>query len=862
MRRVLYLSGLYLATLGQTNGQFYAPATEYHDPVQRVFVVEVARVLAWQENQAGANWREVSWKVENDTNQTRWQLTWHSMNNSTTRTASVRYGADSLRQGPGFYRDTFRQVAAKRLPGASAILTEASAQQAFWEGATDAKPSREGSLARAFEVQNELANHPGTVARLAGLLSHAALPGVVGRLTIDSVLSARAAAWLVTTEQNCQKEMDAAWVPILFAAGREASARSLRAKLNGGDAPASQKAIELWQLWLQNPPSRDIYLKATESPHWGLVMPMLAYDTLVSGNGKLLAEMIQPLAGSQQQLGEFHNFGPLFALRTGVGGGHIMNGAWPVYQRRAWLEVLRNMPAAANDLTAHKQEAESAIKGNPRREAREASLTGFTLVVPLLRMGHSNGVGPLLPVAVATVRDVLNYGWESAGQQMGSRYRFVNRNWGIPEQAKPIMQTVTSEVEGLIPFFMNQEQAKTLNYMDSLLRLQLVDGFYDLVGWNPTPFTKETKQPEAAALLHRRSWLRPRDFEWQARNLWDANLLPKLMDSVKALQDEGGPMAAAEMLQYFTSIDVEHRTNFSNIEATMVTLSEKLPQPTSLYISAQYQTRFAKQEPVAMAKDMEKLYWQNPDGGFEDNVFNSYLYAGAYASARRFYRQSRANSLNPVAISHGRGRAAFVMGYVFDDPELRRMAMEDSSSGSSSDMLMHIWDAAIRDNTDDLQEHTQELVDRYETSSGANTRGKRLMKFLALLPALKDPKHPSRREALSYFGKEAQWIVLRWIWIEKFKIPSNDAITFLGGRENDPLRRALICYLEGNLSGVQEALKEYGWGTRHPVDTLFLAHYLAHKLAKEPEKPDQDLRPTNAKTTRDLLAAKLKLEGN
>lgn len=860
MRRVLLL-GVYVASLVSIYGQFYAPETDYHDPVQRVFAVEAARVLAWQENQLGAGWAEVKWKLESATNETRWDLTWHSTNNATTRTASVRYPASSLKEGAGFYRDIFRQVAVKRASAAS-TLTEASALQAFWEGANEAKPSREGSLTRAFELQNELTNTPAGAARLAGLLAHAALPAVAGRLTIDGVLSARAAAWLLVAEQNCQKEMNAAWAPILLVAGREAAARSLRAKLTGDEAAGKQGALELWQLWLRNPPSREIYLKAAESPHWGVMMPMLAYDTLVSASGKLLAEMIEPLAGSQKQLGEFHNFAPLFALRTGVGGGHIMDGSWPVYQRRAWLELVGGMPAAANDLTAHKSAAESALKANPRRDEKDPSLRAFALTVPLLRMGHTNGIGPLLPVAVATVRDVLNYGWESAGQQMGSRYRFVNRSWGIPEQAKPIMQTVTGEVEGLIPFFMNQEQAKTFNYMDSLLRLQLVDGFYDLVGWNPTPFTKKAKQPEAAELLHRRCWLRPRDFEWQVRNLWDAGLLPKLMDSTMALRDEGGPMAAAEMLQYFTSINLEYRTNFSNLEPLMVQLAERLPQPSRLYISAMWQTKFANKESVPVAQELERLYWQNPDGGFEDNVFNSYIHAGAFASARRFYGQSRSNILSPVAVSHGRGRTAFVMGCIFDDPELRRMAMEDSSSGSSSDMIMHIWDAAIRDDLDDLQENTQELIDRYETSSGPNSRGKRLMKFLALFPALKDPKHPSRREALTYFGKENQWIVLRWIWIEKFKLPPNDAITFLGGRENDAMRRVLVCYLEGNLSGAQEALKEYKRATDRAMDGFFLAHYVTHKLAKEPEKPDQDLQPVDASTTRDLLAAKLKLNVN
>ena len=44
--------------------QVYAPATEYHDPVQRVFVVEAARVVAWwNERGRATNLTEVAYDV-------------------------------------------------------------------------------------------------------------------------------------------------------------------------------------------------------------------------------------------------------------------------------------------------------------------------------------------------------------------------------------------------------------------------------------------------------------------------------------------------------------------------------------------------------------------------------------------------------------------------------------------------------------------------------------------------------------------------------------------------------------------------------------------------------------------------------
>ena len=46
---------VWFSLVARLAAQWYAPATEYHDPVQRVFPVELARVLAARENAAGAN---------------------------------------------------------------------------------------------------------------------------------------------------------------------------------------------------------------------------------------------------------------------------------------------------------------------------------------------------------------------------------------------------------------------------------------------------------------------------------------------------------------------------------------------------------------------------------------------------------------------------------------------------------------------------------------------------------------------------------------------------------------------------------------------------------------------------------------
>ena len=134
------------------HSQFYAPDTEFHDPVQRVFPVEAARVLAWRANQQTNRIAEVSFTVSTATNgTTTWQLVCLDTNSKPLRTAKLEYPSNLLSQGQGFYREVMRQLLSseqteiKPLPAAQAI-------DAFWSGAELAGLSREESLARALAI--------------------------------------------------------------------------------------------------------------------------------------------------------------------------------------------------------------------------------------------------------------------------------------------------------------------------------------------------------------------------------------------------------------------------------------------------------------------------------------------------------------------------------------------------------------------------------------------------------------------------------------------------------------------------------------------------------------------------------------
>ena len=168
-----------------------------------------------------------------------------------------------------------------------------------------------------------------------------------------------------------------------------------------------------------------------------------------------------------------------------------------------------------------------------------------------MRLGRSEGPGKLIPVPVVTSRDLLNYGWEMTGWQMGSRYRFVNSRWGVHEVADPIYKIVTSEVEGLTPFFKRDADAHIANYAESLKRLEIVEGLYHLAGFS-VPFTDNaTITVQGARLFVKRCWLRPAEFQWQARALWDGNGFSDIADLARSLHEEAGASGVVAVLGTF-----------------------------------------------------------------------------------------------------------------------------------------------------------------------------------------------------------------------------------------------------------------------------------------------------------------------
>jgi hypothetical protein len=445
------------------------------------------------------------------------------------------------------------------------------------------------------------------------------------------------------------------------------------------------------------------------------------------------------------------------------------------------------------------------------------------------------------------------------GMEMGARYYFVQHRWGVPERAKPILETVTGHVEGLYPFFQNAKRANLYNYQECLYRLQNTIDFTSLVGWSPGAYCQDGDESNGCAeVFMKRCWLRPDLFDWQARCLWDQGRFDLISNLVDSLRHEGGPTAASSVLCYLAPIRQDKLAPLPKAAEWEIELAEQLPQPTELAMQVYRTQKLVGKPLLEQAKELERLYWQNPDSGTEDVVFLHYAKAGALDAAKRFYLESRENLNDSVRTSNGLGHYAYLVGHFKGDAAFCEMAMEDSRSASYQDMVLHIWDAAVHDDRSALAKLADELIQRYEPEAGAKAAGPMLKHFLRLLPALANPNDPEHKAAIGYFRGEANWTILRWLWIEKFQLSKDDAIAFLGGRETDAARHVLVCYLDGDAAGARAATDALMDQENPRADVRVLARCVSMELAKDvPEPVVPDLKPADATSARAAVMARL-----
>jgi hypothetical protein len=694
---------------------------------------------------------------------------------------------------------------------------------------------------------------PRLIPELAGSLIHSGLFSVADRLSIDSVTVARGAAWLGFAERMAAEKFDDLWAPVLFIGGRERQASELWQKSRPAALLIATPAERGWNVWLRKPDPADIYRFALAKGNLAMGMPMLAYDAQVMDNGDVWVNAM--MEAERDNIWRMHNYGPLMMFES-FSGGRVTDGAWTALQRGAWVHLLDQFKATTNDFAGYKNDLVSPRKffsGKVNWEgAADPSLVGLKETGPLINLGKSEGVGALIPTAALTTRDLLNYGWEMTGLQLGTRHRFVDKSWGVHDLAATIRSGSVANVEGMQPFFDNERMSHSANYRAMLARLQLVNRLQLRNGWTDNPFA--TSAAKNAQIFVNRAWLRPTEVDWQARSLWEANDFAAISDLFEYHYANGGMLSAAFSLHYLASVRQEELKQFPQTKELIGKFAQKLPYINERYVHALYEQLTKGKDTFERAQAFEKMFWQHPESELEDRVFRNYAMAGAFKSAQRFYKQARPylKDRSPILLSHGLGSNAYMLGYLLNDAEMRKAGLQDSESGSYADMLLHIFEGVVTSNLKTLHLDVDELVERY-SKGDPDDQGVRLQKFLPLLPALRDVKHPKHGEALRYFAGMEEWTIFRWMCIEQFKLPKEDAIRLLGGNDGTVLQRALVAYLEKDKATMLTHVNEFF--RRGEIDeysillqTLF-DRLAAHTFTRE----EPDLKPQNVVSLSDVV---------
>ncbi len=706
------------------SAQFYSPDTEYHDRTQRHFVVELARVLAWRANQGNAQAKiaEITEKVSvSDDRRVTWKLRWLDADGNAVREAEVGYPESALVGGAAWYRDVAKQLACPPVDGAP--NSEAALIQSYWRGADSVEPSRADSLGAAFALAPEK-----DAAQLAGVLSHTTLPALVRGMSLDSVLLARAAAWLCIAEQGVKvpdAKLDALWSPILFLSSRENTAADLWKKASPTPEPGT--VAKGWELLLSQPHSVDVFAFAAAPQNRRWAMPLIAYETERFRLGETLPGVVEKVFPDEPSLATLHDYGPYFSV-AGVVAGQLM-GAYPKVSRDAWVNCLRRFKPEATDFQGY-LDALQQIKATPPGDAdsgeSDSALSGLAEIAPLLNLGFREGTGKLTPVAVVTARDLLNFGWEMNGLQLGRQWEFLAHSLGVRDEADSYAVTALGTLEGCECFFvdfpygnLNGAPPPTWKHIkharvEDVKRLQELD---DEVGDAVVPRRAFNGDKGQNALLWlRRCWLRPTHVLNQSRELFFAGQQKEIAPLLRRLLTEGGPMTANQELSFFV-----YGLNQSGVAQTPGSNDLRLDllagqtEPSAIAYHASWD-EYGEREMSSFqsAQALEKLFWQRPGSDLPyEEIFSRYLTAHAYDSARRFYRQAEESINEGVGFSNSLGPRRFTLALMEKDRAGMKEALRASSSGSYSDMVMNVIAEAAQDDFKAVAAQVDECLERY-----------------------------------------------------------------------------------------------------------------------------------------------------
>lgn len=869
-RRIASLIAFVAATHGLA-AQSYAPAVPFHDPVQRLFPVEAARVLATLlDAKARDAIAEVRYEAATSPEgETRWQLRWCDEKGVVLREAEVRTPAALLLSGPTYYRQVWTDVArgfsateggtARSPSDAPGSVTATRLAEAYWTALADPHATRLATLKAVLEREREFTGREpalAAAARAGGLVATAVPSRATGLVSLDGVLLARAAAWLAYAEGTgttpTRPATEECWVPILWLARRPPGAiaawgePSLHAPLDAG----SDRERAWWGALATHGDPLQLARRAGAEPRPARAVALLGIATVQTSSGATrFIEGLAELKADRRRSRDWadaYEYGPWVATQGSVESGHAA-GPWPRIALVAWMQAMAEMPRelkagarpAASATVEGLEEAADGLRSEDERLIRE-----LRRARSMLEAGFAEGAGRLEPTKIVTEADLLNHGWETIGLQVAARQLFLERRFSDRAAAAQLRTTVLELVPSFGPFFTRRSQSDqpAPTPMGDALRCQRIERAGDALVFGsfriPRP-AGGVNSSEGREQIWRdfaqHGWLMT---ERLALATWVMASRVREKDAARTFArralDEGGEPVAAALYSYLAN---------TGSTSPVAHLREELERRLTPDRRAQLPLdlrRMAELPPLERALTLERRYWAFTDDSVAREAFGAYLEAGATTAAKRFFTRAAPLQTDAVGFSNTLGGRRVALALLERDEAAVPALLAMMQTYSSTDLATRATWAAYRQDWSEMARWGQAIQDRYGESATLAAMARTLLDFAPLAPALRDTAHPERAKALAHFATMSEWPTLQWFVIQQTGLSVEDAVTFLGGEGRDDPRQLMIHGLKGDAARLESAYAARLREGRPQLTTLYLVvvQHLRNQLAGRTDLAD------------------------
>lgn len=884
-----------LSLVARLAAQWYAPATEYHDPVQRVFPVELARVLAARENAAGAKIAEITVEVNNETDgRTAWRLRWFTAEREMWREVELTYGAEVLLSGPGFYREVRKQMLVQ--PWAETAETTATGAAATEKGArfddasywTELEPqvvARVAALRRALELGTD-ANRE----RLAGRLIVAAVPGVAGLVSLDTTLAARGAAYLAIAErhENVDAAADRRWAPVLWVARRSRAAQTLWTA-----GPAAARPASWWGEVFEARQPNEIFLRAAQLPTLARQAPLLAYAARMKNQPELLAAALVEVAGASNtgrgELAQCYDYAPWIWKNASSGPAAAMNGAWAADARRDWLAALDALysPQMTSKERPRYTSTGAVKPESPAEPASppDAALESFESDSYEVNKSGPLKAQPLAPVAIATEADLRAHGFEISGLTVGARYWYLART-ASETVATRYLKEAERPMTGFGCFSAGRPAGRGISVFTAreARRMERIEGFGDRLmrvalpaesdddrgglRGRPVRFDEYTRAGEVI----RAGWLMDERAISALKVFGKFQQIAPYLAFVQRLRDEGGPLLDRALAEEF--LDAKYggsglrRSGMKNISGAPGVLMASRGWLDRATRAQELLTGLSEGDPAQVhlweldnsdataleqAREFERRLWIEPTDEIAEQTARKYFATGAYASGRRVIREYTPHSLSGPSFVASLATHRLTIALLEQDRALADELIRTRGGARSRNLAVEVVHAGAVGDRAAFERLVDEYQKRWPDPDPRHAHNV-LRDFLPLWPALADPAHADHGRALDHFNECGDWAALQWFLAEQFNLPAEERARFFGNESAMRERRVMVAFVQEDKPGFADAYNEFIHSPDFPKTALTSVVILQHlRMKMFGGFVTEDVVPKRAEPVRSLL---------